>query len=69
MRLKGHVARTGRGEVHTGFWWGSRVRDYLEDLGVDGRIILKWMFRKWNGRAWTRLICLRIGTGGGGGLL
>jgi len=40
----------GRGEVHTGFWWGNlRERIYLEDLGVDGRIILKWVFRKWDG--------------------
>jgi hypothetical protein len=32
----------GRGEVHTGFWWGNlRGRDHLENLGVDGRIILK----------------------------
>jgi hypothetical protein len=36
--------------VHTGFWWGNlRKRIYLEDLGVDGRIILKWVFRKWDG--------------------
>jgi hypothetical protein len=40
----------GRGEAHTGFWWGNlRERNYLEDQGVDGRIILKWIFRKWEG--------------------
>ena len=37
----------GRGEVHTGFWWGNmRERDHLEDKGLDGRIILKWNFRR-----------------------
>jgi hypothetical protein len=46
MRWVGHVARMGRGEVCTGFWWGTlRERDHLEDLGVDGRIILKPIFR------------------------
>jgi hypothetical protein len=39
-----------RGEVHTGFWWGDRRKgDHLEDLDVDGRIILKWIFKKWDG--------------------
>ena len=35
----------------------------MEDLGVDWRIILRWIFRKWGGEAWTGLIWLRIGTG------
>jgi hypothetical protein len=54
----------GGGEVNTGFWWvDQREGDYLEDPGVDGRIILKWIFKKWDG-AWTGLMWLRIGTGG-----
>ena len=33
--------------VHTGFWWGDlRERGHLEDLGVDGRLILKRIFKK-----------------------
>jgi len=52
--------------VHTGFWWGNRrERNHLEDPGVDERKILRWVFRKWDVGAWTGLIWLRIGTGGG----
>jgi hypothetical protein len=33
--------------------------------GVDGRIILRWTFRKWDVGIWTGLSWLRIETGGG----
>jgi hypothetical protein len=37
----------GREELHIGFWWENlRERDNLEDIDVDGRIILRWIFRK-----------------------
>jgi len=49
MRWAEHVARMGIGEGHTGFWWGNLGnRDHFEDSGVDGRIILKWIFKKWD---------------------
>jgi hypothetical protein len=55
-----------RGEACTGFWWGNlRERHYLEDPGVDGKIILRWIFRKWDVEAWTGSNWLRIEKGGG----
>jgi hypothetical protein len=55
----------GIGEIHTRFWWGDLTeRDHLKSLGVDGRIILKWIFKKWHREAQTGLIWLRIDTGG-----
>jgi hypothetical protein len=43
-----HIWETGK--VHTGFWMGDlREKDHLEDLGIDGRVILKWLFKKWDG--------------------
>jgi len=66
MRWVGRVARMGRGEAYTGFWWGNlRERDHLGDPGVNRRIILRWIFRKFDVGARTGLIWLVIGTGGG----
>jgi len=37
------------GQVNTEFWWGNpKDRDHSEDVGVDGRIILRLIFRKWD---------------------
>jgi len=64
--MGGACSTYGRREVHKGFWWGDlREGDNLEDVGIDGRIILQWIFKKWEKEAWTGLIWLRIGTGGG----
>ena len=66
MRWTGHVTCMGIGEVYTGFWWGNlKERDILDDPGVDGRIILRWIFRKCDEGAWSGESWLRIGTGGG----
>jgi hypothetical protein len=61
MKWAGHVALWRRGEAYTGFWWGNlRERDHLEEPDIGGRIILRWIFRKWDVRAGTGLIWLRI---------
>jgi hypothetical protein len=43
--------------AYAGFWWGNlRERDHLEDPRIDGRIILSWIFRKWDeGMHWIEL--------------
>ena len=42
-----------------------RERDHLKDTGVEGRIILRCSFKKWDVALWSGWSWLRIGTGGG----
>jgi hypothetical protein len=36
--------------MHTGFWWVNLKKGgHLKDPGVDGRIIIKWILKKWDG--------------------
>jgi hypothetical protein len=50
--------------MHPEFWCGTRKEtDYLKDLGVDGRITLKWILDMCE-RTWTGFIRLRIWTRG-----
>jgi hypothetical protein len=64
-RWAGHVARLGRREECKGFWWGNpRERDHWGNPGVGGRIILRWILRKWDVELWAGLGWLRIETGG-----
>jgi hypothetical protein len=52
--------------VCTGVWWGNlRERDHWVNSGVDGKIILRWIFKKWDVGLWTASSLLRIETGGG----
>jgi hypothetical protein len=73
MRLRqvkwaGHIPRKVRREMRAKFWSGRlKGRDRLKDVGVDGKIILEWILRKYCGKIWTG--CMRLRTGTSGGLL
>ena len=51
----------GTGEMHKGFGWEYFMEGcQLEDLGLNGREILKFMFKKWKLKARTESLWLRI---------
>ena len=64
MRWEGHVTGMGDGRDAYRFWWGNLWEmDYLKDAGANEKIILRWIFRKGNERAWTKLFWFRTVTG------
>jgi hypothetical protein len=67
MTRAGHVARRedSRGAYRVLVGKPEGERDHLEDPRVDGRIILRWIFRKLDEGAWTGSILLRIRPVGG----
>jgi hypothetical protein len=65
MKWAGMYHGWGRTEACIGFSWGNLMEiDHWEDPGVGGRILLGWIFRKWDVGVWTGLGWLRIETGG-----
>jgi len=66
MRWAGHVAHMGEGRVVYRVLVGNHGRkNHWGDPDIDGRIILRWIFRKWDVGVWTGSSWLRIRTVGG----
>jgi hypothetical protein len=57
--MGGHVACMGKAVLYKEFWWETlRERGHLKNPGVDERIILRWIFKKWDvgGIDWIELV-------------
>jgi len=66
MGWAGHVARLGETrDIYGVLVEKPEGKNHLGDQGIDRRIILRWICRKWNVGVWTGLSWLRIGTDGG----
>jgi hypothetical protein len=68
MRLAAHVACIGERRyiyIYRVLVWQPEGRDHLGDPGVDGMMIFRWIFRKWDVGVWNGLSWLRIEIGGG----
>jgi len=64
MRWAGHVARMGKGRsVYRILVGKPEGKDHWGDPSADGRIIIRWIFRKWDVGVWTKSSWLGIGTG------
>jgi hypothetical protein len=64
--MDGACSAYGGGGGCTGFWWENlRERDHWGDHGVEGEVIIRRIFRKWDVMVWTGLGWLKIDTGGG----
>ena len=59
------VIRESKDKFHPIALGNLRERDHCGDPDVDGRVILRWIFRKWEEVVGTGWSWLRIGTGGG----
>jgi hypothetical protein len=66
MRWAVHVAHTGEVRSVRIFWLQNlNGRDHLEELGVDGKIMLEFILWKWGERVWIGFIYLGIWISGG----